>query len=176
MRNKDGEYVGTSRSVRPPPPGTRRRWYVLANRTEAVFYEEGPARFSFIRRLSHPEGRLSERMVTSDRPGRGFSSAGNGSIRHALDRGLKHPDGVARAFAQLIAETLDEAHQKQSFTELVLVSEPRFLGLMRAALPSGLRSVVTEEFGREFKRGSGDDFHQWLEKRSQIDVARALPK
>ncbi len=54
--------------------------YVLANRTDAVFYLDGrDKRFHFAGRLINKKGDRMELELISDRPGTGVSSAVNGA-------------------------------------------------------------------------------------------------
>jgi protein required for attachment to host cells len=156
MRTGAGDYF-RSRQVRE----RRVRWFVFANRTEAVFYRDLPeGRFQFVDRLKNPKGNRIEGDFDSDRPGTGVSSAGDGSIRHALDRTFHHLERNREAFARAIAGKLEERLRGGAFTELVLVAEPRFLGLLRAALPESLRERIIHEVHREYLEGSDEQLRE----------------
>lgn len=128
---------------------------LLANRTGAVIYREGrQGQLIFMKRLTHPEGSLTEAALDSDKPGRGVSSAGEGSIHHALDRKSHRHEESARRFAAEISRSLKQLRLQDPYEELVLVAEPHFLGLLRAALPHAIRSLVRLEIPREYARGS----------------------
>jgi protein required for attachment to host cells len=144
---------------------THSRWYVLANRTSAVIYMEGKDHeMHFVDRLFNERGRLQEANLDSDRPGSGTSSAGNGSIRHSLDRRFDQQEGIAKRFAKRIAENLGEACERKRFSDLVLVAEPHFLGLLRGELDSSTRGAVKHEIVREYKRGSDVEIHSHILK------------
>ena len=137
-----------------------KRWYVLANRTGAVIYTDKPqSKFSFVERLSNPKGQYTESQLDSDRPGKSFSSAARGAFQHPLDRRSKSHEHVAISFAKKITNTLAEAKQSGRFTELVLVAEPHFLGLLRKALPVSLKRVVKHEIAHEYAEGSDAELH-----------------
>lgn len=140
-----------------------KRWYIVANRSEAVFYRERKDHLlQFVKRLSNPLGRKTEKELVSDRPGRGFSSSANGSIRHALDRRSNHHEKSARDFARQIAKFLNSAQQDALFSELVLVSEPHFLGLLREELSPATRDMICHEINREYKTGSDQDVSAFI--------------
>ena len=139
------------------------RWYVVANRSGAVFYQTTrKASFQFVERLKNPRGKLTEGELDSDAPGTGFSSAGEGTIHHGLDRTFKHHEGDARDFAKRIALTLDKALKEERFNELVLVCEPHFLGLLRATLSIGVREMIRHEVNREYAQGSDEQVHSLI--------------
>ncbi len=134
------------------------RWYVFANRTEAVFYRDLPEhRFLFINRIKNPKGHLLEGEMDSDRPGTGMSSAGGGTIRHGLDRTFMHHEQNAERFAGVIARALTSAERALAFNELVIIAEPHFLGLLRAALPEEVKQYIKHEVNRELVQGSDEE-------------------
>ena len=142
------------------------RWYVVANRTEAVLYtDEAKQKFQFVDRLLNEKGALHESELVSDRPGRGFSSSGgDGSVRHALAHRESHHEHVAKEFASRIAASLEAARNQKRFTEIVLVAEPHFLGLLRAALGPATTALVKCEVRHEYTKGSDAEIHAQILK------------
>ena len=139
----------------------RGRWVLLANRADAVLYRDGSdQRFHFLARLKNPKGKRREHDLVSDRPGRGASSANPGAIRHSLDRGCTHDQTIAKHFAGQIAQTLSTAHRQKKFRSVVLVAEPRFLGVLRDSLPKSVRKSVCREINKEFVSGSDRDHYE----------------
>lgn len=129
-------------------------WYVLANRAEAVFYLNGSdKKFHFIQRLKNKDGTKKEGNLVSDRGGSSASSA-DGSIRHSLQQQETHHEHISKQFAKEIADTLESARIDLKFDELVLVAEPRFLGLLRAGLSNESKKLIQHEVKKEYVRGS----------------------
>jgi protein required for attachment to host cells len=136
----------------------RIRWFLFANRTRAVWYRDLPGdQFRFVGRLENPHGSRMEKDWDSDRPGTGMSSAGNGTIRHALDKTFHRVERNLEGFAGAIGRQLEQALMDQAFTELILVAEPRFLGILRAHLPASVASRVVQEIRRELTQGSDQE-------------------
>ncbi|HTL11532.1 MAG TPA: host attachment protein [Bdellovibrionota bacterium] len=147
---------------------THNRWYVLANRTHAVVYTNGAkSPFQFVQRLSNPEGRMMEIELDADKPGRGVSSAGQGTFRHAFDRRSHSHERSAKRFALQIGQALTQAWLTGLFDHLTLVAEPHFLGLLRGALPPAIRDRITHEVVREYLTGS--DAEIWEQILRQIN-------
>ncbi len=144
--------------------------YVVANRSEAVFYADGSDRkFHFVERLTNKKGHRHESELVSDRPGRGVSSAGGG-IHHGLEPGTSHHELAARRFAKRVAAALERGRSQKLFRELVLVAEPHFLGLLRRSLTSKTREAVTHEVGHEYyAQGSGEEVRARILKAIQKD-------
>ena len=138
------------------------RWYVFANRVEAVIFKEGSRKssFSFVQRLSNPSGHLLASELGSDRPGKGSSSAGAGTIRHALERRSTKHDHDAKRFAERIAQVLAYHETKGDFSSLVLAAGPQFLGLLRRALSAKVKKRVVQEINREYLQVSDQNLQQ----------------
>ncbi|MBY0471776.1 host attachment protein [bacterium] len=141
-----------------------RQWYVVANRTGATIYRESQQKFEFLKRLSNPEGRLPESKLDSDRAGRAFARAADGTIRHSLDRAQSHHEKSAKDFAMRIARTLELAMKDSFGTEITLVAEPHFLGLLRNALSPNVRALIKNEINREYSRGSNQELYRYVQQ------------
>lgn len=140
-------------------------WYVVASRTGAAIYEDGEdKRFRFIERLENKKGQLTEGELDSDKPGRGFSSGGGGVVSHGLDRRSQQHELVAEKFAKRIAEVLLAARTERRFSDLVLVAEPHFLGLLRSALDAGTKALVRYEVGREYAKAPNSELRSLILK------------
>lgn len=88
----------------------------------------------------HPEGRLKDRDLGADRPGRAFDSMGEG--RHAMGKQRSPSEQLSIRFAGEVVDWLDERYRGDGFERLVLVAPPRFLGLIRDALTPTLAQAV----------------------------------
>lgn len=152
---------------------SHKRWYLVANRAEARIYQDRPKHaFEFLMRLENPEGRLSEMDLDSDRPGRGFASASSrGVISHALDKTSIRHETTAKRFASEIAKVLESGAHEDKFHDLVLVAEPHFLGLLRAVIPSSVKSRIGLEINRELAQGSDRELGEYI--RGKLEEARA---
>lgn len=117
-------------------------WILVAHRSGARILEnKGPRKgLDLIQQIEHPEGRLKNREIDSDKPGRSYDSKGVG--RHAYSN--EHPPTahVAEQFAKQLSEVLDHGRTRQRFDKLVLVAEPRFLGNLRAAIPAQTAALI----------------------------------
>lgn len=108
---------------------------MTASRTGARIFESvGPGPdLTLVDRIAHPEGRLSDKNIDTDRQGVVRSSADT-SRQHIYDASQDAADHMADVFAKRLATHLDLKRARHEFEKLVLVAEPRFLGKVRAAL------------------------------------------
>ena len=124
-------------------------WILVTHRAGArIFENDGPGTgLKPVEVIAHPEGRLENRALGSDTPGRSFDS--HGANRHALGKEHDPAETVAQEFARALATRLDAGRTKHAYGKLVLVAEPRFLGMLRAALSSQTAALVSATLDRD---------------------------
>ena len=157
--------TSTTRTARKLSEQLRARrtptWVVVAHRSGALIFEsgfepdqqgrvragEGPERvpMRLIERVEHPEGRLKNRDIVSDEPGRVMGRVS--SERHSYAAPTDAKVVIAEQFARALAEKLRLARAQNRFKRVVLVAESRFLGLLRSVLdrPTATRVAFTLE-------------------------------
>jgi protein required for attachment to host cells len=72
-------------------------------------------------------------------------------------------DRAATDFAKEIASTLQSARDEHRVTELVLVAEPRFLGMMRGALDAPTAALVRHTVNKDLAHVAVRDLPSHLE-------------
>lgn len=119
-------------------------WIVVANNSMARFFtvESESSPMTEIEALSHVEGRLHDREITSDFPGK---IKGEGAVGHAFEQPTDPKKHEEDQFAYLVAKHLDAAYNEHKFNQLLLVAEPSFLGLLRHHLSDQLKKLVCFE-------------------------------
>lgn len=117
-------------------------WILVAHRSGARILEnKGPRKgLDLIQQIEHPEGRLKNHEINSDKPGHSFDSKGGG--HHAYNNEHAPTEHVAEQFAKQLSEVLDHGRTQQRFDKLVLVAEPRFLGNLRAVIPAKTAALI----------------------------------
>lgn len=130
-----------------------RTWILVANRTGAKLFERiGPNEaLEFPREFPCPEGRVRDGECHQDQqPGRAFNSSGQShgghgtsNPRHALGSDVTPHELSARRFSSHLAAMLEKGRTEHRYTQLVLVSEPKFLGMLRDALSPQVKERIT---------------------------------
>ncbi len=116
-------------------------WILAANRSGAKVYQHTtPGSLALVRAIDNPDGRLLDRELVSDREGRTFES--NSPRRSAADPQVDPARHEAMTFARSLAAVLDAGRVAHSFEQLVLMAEPRFMGLLRDALDRRTAATV----------------------------------
>jgi protein required for attachment to host cells len=122
-------------------------WVTVADSSRArIFKADSPtAPLEEIQTLAHPEARLHEGDLTTDRSGRDTNST---SGSHGFGSETETKDEEASRFASFVCNTLDVNQRKGSFNKLYIVAAPAFLGLLRKHRSNNVKQVVAEELSK----------------------------
>ncbi|MFA6051437.1 MAG: host attachment protein [Methylobacter sp.] len=136
-------------------------WILVADNSRArIFTAETPSSpLEEIDDLSHSEGRLHDREMTTDLPGK-IKSAGAGG--HTFEQPTDPKKHEADVFAHSVANYLEDAHNANKFKQLLIIAEPSFLGLLRNQLPEQIKRLVSFELDKNLTKHSAEDIRQHL--------------
>jgi protein required for attachment to host cells len=137
-------------------------WVVVADQARARLFtaSEPTAALEEVDTLLNPEGRLHERDINSDRPGRAFDTMGAG--RHAMGKHHSPKEQEAIRFAHTVAERLDVEHGRGTLGHVVLCAPPRFLGFLKEALPEQVVKCVSHTLDKELTGFSTEEIRTHL--------------
>lgn len=124
-------------------------WILVAHRGGARLFENaGPGKgLTLVETVDHPEGRLKNGEINSDRPGRAFDKFGAG--RHGMSTEQEPTERVAQRFAKELGEKLAQGRVQNRYAKLVLVAEPRFLGELRNSLDAPTTALVSATLDKD---------------------------
>jgi protein required for attachment to host cells len=136
-------------------------WILIADSTRArIFTADTPSSpLEEIEDFSHNEGRLHDREMTSDLPGK-IKSAGAGG--HTFEQPTDPKKHEADTFAQRVVHYLEDAHNANRFEQLLIVAAPAFLGLLRSHLPEQIKKQVRFELDKDITMQSIAEIRQHL--------------
>ena len=123
-------------------------WIVVADDAYArIFRLDKFRQLEEIETLVHPESRLKEQDLVSDRPGRTFES--NTVARRSLGQTISPKKQEAINFAKLVAHHLNEAASKGKCVKFYLAASPSFLGLLRPEFHKNTLKMIEAEINKE---------------------------
>lgn len=124
-------------------------WILLAHRSGArIFSHAGrTSGLTLVEEIAHPEGRLRDRDMDADEPGRTFDKFGG--HRHAVTPEHMPTEREAERFAKSLAERLEHARGQNRYQKLVLVAEPGLLGVLRDKLAAPTQALVVASLARD---------------------------
>ena len=136
-------------------------WILVADSARArIFTADTPSSpLEEIEGFSHAEGRLHDRDLTTDLPGR-IKSAGGGG--HAFEQATDPKQHEADNFALSVAQYLEDAHNVHRFEQLLIVAAPAFLGLLRNHLQVPIKKLVCFELDKDITTLSAAHVRQYL--------------
>ena len=79
-----------------------------------------------------------------EKPGRTFNSTGN--TRHAIEPHTDRREVERQDFSKRILENLSEGLKQNKFEKLILIAEPKMLGILNQHLDKNLASKIQESF------------------------------
>jgi protein required for attachment to host cells len=139
-------------------------WVVVADSTRARIFstESASSGLTEVETMTHPEGRMHDRDITTDLPGRSFDSKGN--ARHAMEPPTDPKHELAIEFARSIARRLDAGRVKRDFEQLAIVATPSFLGLLREQINHTCRKLVAFELNKNLVQNTPEEIRSHLPK------------
>ena len=132
-------------------------WILAAGKAEAVIYTSrgGKNGLAEHRRFEHPEGRMHDRELTSDLPGRAYDSSGQG--RHAMEQAVDPKTHSAIGFAKELAEQLHRACDAGECRKLYIAAPPAFLGLLREKYSKPVQDALALELNNNLVGLNADE-------------------
>jgi protein required for attachment to host cells len=122
-----------------------RTWILVAESSRAKLYQTDGNRnpLTEIEDLVHPEGRMHEGDLVSDRAGSDGGTVGQGP--HPMAERTSAREQEKLEFARQLAERLEQGCGEDAFDRLVLVAPPAFLGLLRGRLSKQVIGRIYDE-------------------------------
>ena len=126
-----------------------RTWIVVANSAQARVLRPGSKGRGVeeVKTLTHPESRLHERDIVTDKEGRTFNSCGPG--RHAMSADTATKKHEAQRFCRELAGEIEQARTSGQFDSLILVAAPAFLGELRKTLSAPCVRLIVAEVDKD---------------------------
>lgn len=137
-------------------------WVLVANSSQAKLFRltQFP-KIEPLQDFAHPESRLHDQDLTSDRPGRNFDSMS--TRRHAYEAKHDPKSLEIDKFGKILSEYLNLAHENGDFTRLYLLANPSFLGVLRQELSARLQGAIVSEIAKDMTEHPKSDIEKQLE-------------
>lgn len=111
--------------------------------------------------FERPSAHLPAHELTTDGGGRVFESSGRGGVgathtRHGVASDYDPHTVEIERYVARIAQHLELRHRAGQLSNLVLIAEPRLLGVLRARLPPEIHRLITLEISGDYVHADGD--------------------
>ena len=137
---------------------------VVADSTRARIFTVDTARspLNEIETMVHPEGRIHEKNMVSDLPGKESGKGGGGD--HAFQEIIEPKKHEMTVFAKRISDYLDDTRKTNNLKNLVIIAAPALLGELRAHLSAATGEKVVFELDKNLAHHNEDDIRKHLSK------------
>ena len=138
-------------------------WVIAADASRArIFTASTPSSpLVEIQTLTHPEARLHQGDLVSDRPGRDRNSGG-GSHDMGHETDAKEEEAVR--FAAYVCDTIEKGRISGKCDKLYIVAAPSFLGLLRKQKCESAKKITALEISKNLATHSAADIRKNLPK------------
>lgn len=138
-------------------------WILIAHRSGARLFENrGPGKgIELLQNFDNPAGKLKNRELETDKSGR--HAEGRSPNRHGYGHDQEPTMHIAELFAKQLAGVLEQGRVDQRFDRLVLVAEPKFLGLLRDSMTDSTTNLVTKALDKDLGGIEARDLPRHLE-------------
>jgi len=122
-------------------------WVVVADTSRARIFavENNRGDIVEIQTLTHPEARLHEGDLVSDKAGRERDSS---ATSHGMGGQTSAKQEQETRFANMLSQTLESGRTSGQFNKLYIVAAPGFLGTLRKHRSSALQKMVSAELSK----------------------------
>lgn len=137
-------------------------WIVVVNRSEAKIFSfdnKPNNEVEFVKKLDNPKGRMRAQEINADKPGIFSNRVAHGPRLVKAETPTQH---VAQEFAKRVTDFLESSLQTSQFEDLVIISEPNFLGRLRNLFSKDLSSCVSREISKDLSIVTRDELKHRL--------------
>ena len=104
----------------------------------------------------HTAAHLSNQELVDDASGKSVD------MRGALEPRTSAKVHEEELFAKALGKHLKELHNQQHFEQLILIAPPKFLGMLRAALPAPLDKLVTKTIDKDLTTAGVEELIDYI--------------
>lgn len=126
-------------------------WIVIANETKASIYSADKGNIGIAHTIEHPDGRLQDRALLSDRPGSSSMPTGTGNNKRATfnPRSDQHQN-EQQNFAREVAKFLEKANGQHDYHDLIICAEPHFYGVLKNELTANVVNSIKKNVLKDY--------------------------
>lgn len=138
-------FVNRIKGLFKPPARPAVQWVLTANQTQARIFQhvQGYEGYTVVARLEHPQTLENHPMDMERTP---------------------HNPEVER-FAKLIGDMLQKSRAKNRYDELVLVAEPKLLGIINNHLEAPTKRVIVHKISKNLSGWKDDEVWDYVNQK-----------
>lgn len=141
-------------------------WVVTTDSNTCRIYEykRKPAQLTLLHELQHPENKLKDIELTSDRPGHYKSSRdAHGAYSQQTDPKEIKIDNFSRE----ISKALDQGRNSHAYQNLIIIASPHMKGLLFQHINKHVKDLVSHSIDKELTHLPQHDLLEFLRVHTQ---------
>ncbi len=136
-------------------------WVLVADKSRARFFKAKTAsQIEEIMDFTHIEGRLHERDLTTDLPGKDANKGAPG--KHSFQDKIEPKQQEAIDFSKHVARYIEDAVKENKFEQLMIIAEPSFLGMLRKQFSDEVKQLISFELDKNITTHDITDIREHL--------------
>ena len=148
------------------PSNQHSTWVLMTNsNTGRIYlYNKENNQLALLKEIQHPENKLRDIELTSDRPGHFNSNGGaHGAFTQASDpKEIKIDD-----FSRELAKELDHGRNTNAYNKLIVIAPPRMNGLLFQHTNKHVNELVTHKIEKDLIHFSEKELLDFLNQHTQ---------
>lgn len=128
-------------------------------------YRRAKEELNFIREWTHPESKLRDMEIMSDKPGR---YRGDGMGRGAFESRTDPKENEINIFAREVAKQLNLERSKNEYEKLIIIAPPHVNGLLFQHLDKHVKELITNNFQKDYFHLKDQELLQFLKENAQF--------
>jgi len=135
-----------------------------------VVADEAKARILSLDKLTEPlveiknfyseEAKKRDQDIVSDKSGTSYDSSGQG--RHSMGEKNEKKEQYGIRFAKEISDSLEKNRLLNTYTKLVIIAAPRFLGLLRKTFSKEVSEMISLEVDKDLTMKDNEIIREYL--------------
>jgi protein required for attachment to host cells len=141
----------------------KKKWVVVAESSRARIFsvESRTSPLKEVDDMVNVASRAHAQELVSDVQGRTFDSNGQGG-RHAMEPRIEPKKLEVSHFAHDVSERLENARRVGDYNDLVLISSPGFLGMLKQSLGNVTQKHISKTINKNLIHKSESEIRDYL--------------
>lgn len=135
-----------------------------SNTARIYRYEKRIAKVTLLKEITHPESKLKNIDLTSDRPGHYKAGAGRGAYSPHKQAKEVEIDNFSRE----IAKELNRERVQHEYDGLIVISPPHMIGLLSQHLDKNVKGLIINSIPKDLIHFTERELAEFLKKNTQF--------
>lgn len=142
-------------------------WAVVIDNIECRFFHfsRNPLSLSLILTIDHPENRLKNQDLSTDRPGH-FATSTTYPNNYTQPKDPK--EIKLEEFAREINEKLNHSRSQQAYHSLIIISPPKMKGILFNSMNKNVENLITHTFTKDLYLLKENELLNFIDKNTQF--------